>query len=104
MHISLIKDSLPSIFEPIQFGVGVPGGPERAVHIIQAGLECMGTDTILLKCDIRNAFNERKRSDILSELFKIPSLKPLWRLSHWAYKQRPPPNHDQRQACGHHHV
>ena len=88
--ISLVGDALPTIFEPIQFGVGAPGGPERAAHIIQAGLESMGPNTILLKCDIQNAFNQRKRSDILSELFKTPSLKPLYRLAHWAYRQSSP--------------
>ena len=84
--MSLVKESLPDVFEPLQLGVGAPGGSERAIHMIQAGLETMGPDTILLKCDIRNAFNERKREQVLTELFKVDCLHPVWRLAHWAYK------------------
>ena len=87
--ISLVKDALPGVFEPIQFGVGAPGGPERAAHILQAGLES-DPESILLKCDIRNAFNERKRAGILAELYKVDVLKPLWSLSYFAYKQSSP--------------
>jgi len=84
--VNLVSADLPAIFEPIQLGVGAVGGPERAVHIIQSGLETMGADAVLLKCDIKNAFNERKREQILSELFRTETLQPLWRLAHWAYK------------------
>ena len=84
--ISLVRDSLPGLFEPIQLGVGAKGGSERALHLIQAGLETMSADSILLKCDIRNAVNERKRDQILKELYRTAVLRPLWRLSHWAYK------------------
>jgi len=43
----------------------------------------MGPDAALLKCDIRNAFSERRRNQILAELFKTPSCN---RVTHWAYK------------------
>ena len=79
--ISLVRDRLPAIFEPIQLGVGAPGGPERAAHLLQAALETMGSRSIALKCDMKNAFNERKREDIISELYKVDSLQPLWRLA-----------------------
>ena len=46
----------------------------------------MGPDAVVLKCDFQNAFNERKREQILQELFCQDRLRPLWRLSHWAYK------------------
>ena len=84
--MNMVKAKLPSIFEPVQLGVGASGGSARAVQLIQAGLESMGPKTILLKCDIRNAFNSRKREQILAELFKQEDLKPIWRLAHWAYK------------------
>ena len=84
--MALVGDSLPAIFEPIQLGVGAKGGAGRALHVLQAGLETMGPDTILLKCDIKNAFNERKRGHILTELYKVQSLQPIWRIAHWAYK------------------
>jgi hypothetical protein len=84
---SLIRDTLPSIFEPIQLGVGAVGGTERAVHILQAGLETLGPDTVVLKCDLKNAFNECKRDFILNALFRHEQLRPLWRIAHWAYGQ-----------------
>ena len=61
------------------------GGAEKAVHILRSGLEVYGTDSILLKLDIRNAFNERNREQILSELFEHDELRPIWRLAHWTY-------------------
>jgi hypothetical protein len=85
--LELVRGSLPSIFEPIQFGVGVPGGAERALHTLQAGIECLGEDVVVLKTDFRNAFNERRRADILTVLFQHDLLRPLWRIAHWAYKQ-----------------
>ena len=83
--MELIKPHLPALFEPIQLGVGAPGGSERAVHDIQAALD-QSKESILLKCDLKNAFNERSRSQILSELFRHENLRPVWRLAHWAYK------------------
>ena len=72
-----MRDSLPAIFEPIQLGVSAKGGAGRAFHVIQAGLETMGLEAVLLKCDLKNAFNERKREHILAELYKIQSLRPI---------------------------
>jgi hypothetical protein len=86
----LISHELPDVFEPIQLGVGARGGVSRALHIIQAGLELLGPETVLLKCDIKNAFNERKREQILAELFKEKRLQPLWRFAHWAYRTSSP--------------
>ena len=80
-ELHLVRDLLPKIFEPIQLGVGCPGGAERAVHVLRAGMELYGDDSILLKCDIRNAFNERKREQLL---------RPIWRLAHWAYSASSP--------------
>ena len=84
--LELVRDVLPDVFEPIQLGFGSVGGSERAVHLLQAGLATMGPDAVVLKCDFQNAFNERKREQILHELFTQDQLRPLWRLSHWAYK------------------
>src|SRR6185437_1642092 len=99
--LECVRAELPTIFEPLQLGVGARGGPERAVHRIQAGLELMGPESVLLKCNFRNAFNTRRRDEILSSLFQTDSLRPLWRLSHWAY--RSPTNllvFDKGQYCG----
>ena len=82
----IVKEKFKTIFEPTQLGVGARGGSGRAVHLVQSGLETMGDQAILLKCDIKNAFNSRKREQILAELFKHEDLKAIWRLAHWAYK------------------
>ena len=58
--MELIKPHLPALFEPIQLGVGAPGGSERAVHDIQAALD-QSKESILLKCDLKNAFNEVRK-------------------------------------------
>jgi hypothetical protein len=88
--VGLVSSELPKIFEPIQLGVGARGGVSRALHMIQAKLEMGGPDTILLKCDIKNAFNERKREQILADLLKEEKLRPLWRFAHWAYRTPSP--------------
>ena len=84
--MSLVKPILPDIFEPIQLGVGARGGSERAVHLVQTALETMGDETVLLKTDIRNAFNSRRRDQMLEILFEHPELAPIWRMAYWAYK------------------
>ena len=40
---------------------------------------------MIVSADISNAFNTRRRDQILSELFKSPELSSLYRLSHWSY-------------------
>ena len=47
----------------------------------------MGDDAILVKCDIRNAFNSRHRSQVLQELFRVDALRPIWNIALFAYKQ-----------------
>jgi len=85
-----VRDSFPALFEPIQMGVGCPGGAEKAANVLRAGLEIYGNESILLKCDIRNAFNERKRDQILQELFRHDELRPMWKLAHWSYSTPSP--------------
>src|SRR6218665_1767858 len=42
---------------PKQLGVGVPGGCEAATHAARKFLNNMGTESIMVKLDISNAFN-----------------------------------------------
>ena len=42
-------------------------------------------DNIVVTVDIENAYNTRKRSQILAELFSHEQLRGLWRLAHWSY-------------------
>jgi hypothetical protein len=81
--LSLVRLDIPAILEPIQFALS-PGGSESAVHVLQAALE-LHPDWVVISADITNAFNCRKRSQILASLFNEPSLSPLYRLAHWSY-------------------
>ncbi len=84
--LSLVSDDLPPLFEPLQLAFS-RGGTERAAHLLQARLELGGPDTVLIKTDVRNAFNEIHRSHFMSKLFTKPVLSPVWRLAYWAYSQ-----------------
>jgi len=74
------------MFEPVQLGFS-PGGSERAAHLLQACAESGGLESIILKTDVKNAFNEIHRSAFMGKLFTKGVLGPIWRLAHWAYSQ-----------------
>ena len=82
--LSLVNDEVPRACEPFQLAFS-RGGSERAVHILQGRLEVGGPDTVIVKTDVRNAFNEIRRSTFMSKLFTMQALGPIWRLTHWAY-------------------
>ena len=86
--LSLVRADLPAILEPIQFALS-PGGSETAVHVLNAALD-LHADWVVISADLTNAFNCRKRSDILKSLFDEPSLGPLFRLAHWSYGKSSP--------------
>ena len=86
--LSLVRDDIPSILEPIQLGLS-PGGSEAAHHVLQAAVD-LHLDWVVISTDISNAFNTRSRSQILSTLFKEVKLAPLWRLVHWSYGSSSP--------------
>jgi hypothetical protein len=98
--------SLQSFFQDIQFGVGAAGGSETALHYLQGLLEMMkqkqsssrqledekiespsslSNPVVVLKTDIKNAFNSRSRVRIAETLFGNKDASPLWRLFHWSY-------------------
>ena len=72
---------------PTQLGVGTPLGCEAAVHAVR---EYIGTDTtnsntprVLVKMDVRNAFNTIRRDAILTRIHeRCPELYPM---AHQAY-------------------
>ena len=84
--VSLVSTTLPPTFEPVQLGFS-PGGSERAAHLLQACAESGGLESIILKTDVKNAFNEIHRSAFMGKLFTKGVLGPIWRLAHWAYSQ-----------------
>jgi hypothetical protein len=74
-----------ALLEPIQLAQS-HRGCERAIHILQAALECKSDDFVILSVDFSNAFNTLRRDVMLSRTFSEPHLSPLWRLAHWAYR------------------
>ena len=80
----LVNPKLIALLEPVQLAHS-PGGPERAVHLLQSRLELGPRDSILLKVDFTNAFNTLHRSLILRELYARKDLSPIWRLASWVY-------------------
>jgi len=80
-----IAHIMPDLFPKIQLGCGVKNGVEIAVHRTQLALEAGGQDTVVLRLDFRNAFNERKRHVIARALFDAPLTSPIWRFFMMAY-------------------
>jgi hypothetical protein len=82
-----------SVFAPIQFGVGVPGGAETIIHTCQLfsqlALQPSATEDLAIQqIDFRNAFNEISRRSILTQLeTHSRSLLPFFR---WAYGDSTP--------------
>lgn len=76
--------------QPFQFAIGTPGGCEAAIHIAQALLNDPSVKRAGISFDLRNAFNERNRAEILQSLFERQDLAPFFRIAHWAYKDRSP--------------
>ena len=74
-----ISSTLTQYFQPVQLGFGSKGGCEAAVHALRTFLN-QQEEKILLKVDIKNAFNSVDRGSLLSQIkHKIPgTYKFLW--------------------------
>ena len=89
--LSLIsKSDLKSIFLPHQFGVDIAAGCESVVHTIQQALDDKTEPYYALCIDMKNAFNEVKRNEMIKSLFEHDALKSLFRLAHWSYSSPTP--------------
>ncbi|HYC00552.1 MAG TPA: hypothetical protein VEC57_15570 [Candidatus Limnocylindrales bacterium] len=82
-----IGGALPALLGPVQKGVGVAGGCERGVHVLQAALELGGDDVVLGKTDIANAFNTVPRGRMLADCYAHPELAPAFRQLDWSYNE-----------------
>ena len=81
-------DALGAELAPIQLGFGSRDGCEAAVHATRVFLDTMPADNIIVKIDMRNAFNTIRRDHFLNIVgSRVPSLLPLL---HQAYS-RPTP-------------
>jgi len=86
----LSSSDLNLLFPSIQVGVGVRGGAERAVHLVQSWLETGPDDSVLIMLDFSNAFNSCSRQKMLETFLSHNVLQPCWRLFHWAYREPSP--------------
>jgi hypothetical protein len=57
---------------------------------VQALLEEKNIPRAALAVDFKNAFNERRRDEILTVLLEESKLQSMWRLAHWAYSASTP--------------
>ena len=86
---ALVKSKASEFFQPHQFGVACPMGAEKIVHGLRACVEkhWLEENLVVLKVDMKNAFNLVSRQALLSECAKhFPELYP-W--AHWCYSQHP---------------
>lgn len=78
-QISLAMNALHNTgLSPQQVAVGVPGGISVLVHSVKLGLEAH-PGHVVVKCDLRNAFNEVERATMLERVLQSPvrALAPL---------------------------
>ncbi|XP_045453030.1 uncharacterized protein LOC123662192 [Melitaea cinxia] len=71
-----IVSSLKTKFQPIQLGFGSKGGCEAAVHAARTFLKSNEAE-VLLKVDVKNAFNSLDRATLLNEVsLHLPEIYP----------------------------
>ena len=78
-----------SYLQPIQLGVGVPGGCEAVIHTAQSWAE-QHPDWVILKVDMENAFNSMDRQLFLKKIYSISELSSLWKLVSLLYSADSP--------------
>ena len=79
------KEDARALLEPLQVGVGTPGGCEAVVHVVRKwlGLHACDRQRIIAQLDLANAFNTLDRQAILEVTREfMPSLTP-W--VDWSY-------------------
>ena len=84
-----VKVRAQQFFHPFQFGVACPLGAEQMIHGLRDCIEqhWIENDFVVLKVDLKNAFNMVSRQAVLNECGKhFPELLP-W--ASWCYSQHP---------------
>lgn len=61
----LIIKTRSQFLQPLQVGVGIPGGAEAAVHATRRLLQNLPDGHVFAKIDFKNAFNTISRNDVL---------------------------------------
>ena len=83
-----LRSQLGEELRPTQLGYGTPGGCEAAVHASRQFVQHMEDGSVVIKIDMRNAFNTVRRDHFLRAAREhVPALYPLlWQ----AYSQPTP--------------
>ena len=84
-----VKTKAAEFFKPFQFGVACSFGAEKIAHGLRACIEnhWLDVDFVVLKVDMKNAFNMVSRQALLSECSThFPELLPC---ASWCYSQHP---------------
>ena len=68
---------------PVQLGFGTQGGWEAAVHATREYYDVLPSDNVILKLDVKNAFNSVYRKHFLNIIKdRTPTLYPILRSSY----------------------
>ena len=76
---ALVKDKASEFFQPLQLGVACHAGAEKVAHALRRCIDehWMDKDFVVLKVDMRNAFNIVSRQAVLDECATFfPELLP----------------------------
>lgn len=80
--LELVRPALTASLFAHQYGVGRPGGTERAVHRVRYHLLLHRFGVTL---DVKNAYNSVYRCAALHAVYANPALAPLWSLCNLLY-------------------
>lgn len=76
--VNRVKQSVSSLLTPHQLGFGISKGAEAAAHAARIYLQHLPPESLLLKLDIKNAFNSLRRDKMfLAVKEHAPELLPL---------------------------
>ena len=78
-----VEPAMADVLAPQQVAVGVAGGVSILIHGVRVLVEYRG-DFVIVKIDLRNAYNAASRSVLLRRFAEHPSLAPLMPLLHAA--------------------
>ena len=81
-----VRMRMNRMLTPLQSGIGVSGGSEKAYLTSQAYFESDPLNCSL-ETDFSNAFGSLLRPKMFEELFKHPDLANIWRFVHWSYAE-----------------
>jgi hypothetical protein len=84
--LGLVEKVVPDVLGNTEYGVGAPGGSQRALHVINASYLVSKQEQhspAIISTDFTNAFGTRSRARVLQELYSYPELSSLYRYAHW---------------------